>query len=206
MTPDMLPIIGSGPYIGDTFGHLLNLRNDPSHNLLFNRDWWIREWAKYGWGDSGLQIAFMHDSEHFELTECQFILSRTHISDELANRVVRHDVEVARGLNQTLHGKPPPGLDVHIEALCSKVRGPRIASATAPDCVPGIDGNREQIRLERENDRLATENERLRVELKAVNEDAARFKSAYLETLNSTCWKITAPLRALRGGKLRQKT
>jgi ubiquinone/menaquinone biosynthesis C-methylase UbiE len=184
----MLPIIGSGPYVGDTFGHLVNLRSDPSHNLLFNKDWWLKEWAKQGWEDTGLQIAFLHDSEHFELTECQYVVSRKPVSEDLARRVLRHNVQIARGLNSALYGKPPPGLDVRINRLCDSIRGPANVSGNTSVTVQAAGQAGDFERRIRDLEQAAT----------VAREEASHYREAYLDTINSTCWKATAPLRWLK--------
>ncbi|PTB30302.1 hypothetical protein C9I56_02755 [Paraburkholderia caribensis] len=181
----MLPIIGSGPYVGDTFGHLLRLRTDPSHNLLFDKQWWFNEWAKYGWQKTGLQIAFLHDSEHFELTACQYILSQGNPDSDLVERIIQRDIDVAYGLNQTIYGKPPPGLDVHIEALCNKIRGPQ--------------GSTEVERLKSDINRLNRELATAQEEVNRCREDARKDRRSYTEILESTSWRLTKPLRSLVG-------
>ncbi|KND60125.1 hypothetical protein BVER_00105c [Candidatus Burkholderia verschuerenii] len=186
----MLPILGAGPYCGDTFGHLISLRSDPTHNLLFNRDWWLREWGRQGWHDTWLQIAFLHDGQHFELTKCQYILSRSLTIGDLYKRVLRHDTQVARGLHSTLHGKPPPGLDIHLKRLSDTFVHSDAASAENPgtswhDIAKSGDGPTDVI-------------QRLQQEARAARQEAEHYKKAYVETIHSTCWKITAPLRWLK--------
>ena len=113
----MLPILEAGPYVGDRFGHLLNLRTDPTHSLLFDRIWWINQFAKFGWIDTDLQIAILHDNPHFELSDCQFVLSKEASSREVNLAAARHNHSIARMLNMALNGKPPPGFEIYLERI-----------------------------------------------------------------------------------------
>ena len=113
----MLPILESGPYVGDRFGHLLNLRTDKTHNLLFDRTWWLDQLSNTGWTDTGFKIAILHDNDHFELSDCQFTVSTAPPSLDLLRRVAARNFSVARQLSLTIYGKPAPGFDILIEKL-----------------------------------------------------------------------------------------
>lgn len=79
----MLPIIGLGPYAGDPDFIVEGLRADPTHNLLFDKDWWIEQWGRFGWNDTGLKIAFAYDTPSFELTDSQYVLARKVVPDHI---------------------------------------------------------------------------------------------------------------------------
>jgi SAM-dependent methyltransferase len=113
----MLPILESGPYKGDRFAHLLNLRTDPTHSLLFDKPWWIEQFKAFGWIDTGVNLALVHDNEHFELSDCQLIFNRQIQSSEFYQAVAAHNFQIAGMLSLALNGKPGPGLDVHIARL-----------------------------------------------------------------------------------------
>lgn len=113
----LIPMLESGPYVGDRFGHLLNLRTDPTHNLLYEREWWIDRFGENQWVDIGARIAFVHDNPHFELSACQILLGREEASAELLRKVANHNFAAAEALSLALNGKPGPGLDVHIRRL-----------------------------------------------------------------------------------------
>jgi SAM-dependent methyltransferase len=113
----MIPMLESGPYVGDRFGHLLNLRTDPTHNLLFERHWWVEQFGRQKWVDTGVRLSVVHDTEHYELSACQILLSRSDASDEFLRAVANHNFRAAEALSLALNGKPGPGLDVHIRRL-----------------------------------------------------------------------------------------
>lgn len=113
----MMPILESGPYVGDRFGHLLNLRTDPTHSLLYSRSWWLSQFQALGWADLGVQLALIHDNTWFELSECQILLSRDPADASFLQSVAVHNHDVARALSLTLNGRPQPGLDVHVSRL-----------------------------------------------------------------------------------------
>jgi SAM-dependent methyltransferase len=113
----MMPILESGPYVGDRFGHLLNLRTDPTHALLFDRPWWLRQFENLDWHDTGIKIGLTHDTEYFELSDCQIVIAKSPPSAELLQKVAIHNHSVAKALSLALNGKPGPGLDVHVARL-----------------------------------------------------------------------------------------
>lgn len=82
----MLPIIGDGPYTGDPDYHIRELQGDPTHVLLHNREWWIAEWERLGWRDHRTLILFDDDTEQFELSGCQFIISDQSIDLDIIER------------------------------------------------------------------------------------------------------------------------
>lgn len=98
----MLPIIGMGPYSGDPQLVVEGLRQDPTHNLLFDKDWWLSEWGRSGWQDTGLRIAFSDDTPNFELTDCQYVLTQAAVSNEIRERIQENNLNVARELYSDL--------------------------------------------------------------------------------------------------------
>lgn len=116
----MHPIVDSGPYVGDTFAHLLNLHKDETHNLLFNRSWWLDHWRRLGWQDTGTRLAVAYDNDGFEMTDCQYILARDTVPAEFFARAANHNLDVARKLFFTLLGKPTPDLAFRLDALKAK--------------------------------------------------------------------------------------
>ena len=117
----MMPMLEAGPYVGDRFGHLLNLRTDPTHNLLYERSWWIEQFARFGLQDTGAMISLIHDNQHFELSACQILLSPSEAGNDLLRRIALHNHKVAEALSLALNGKPGPGLDVHISRLRGEI-------------------------------------------------------------------------------------
>ena len=113
----MMPMLESGPYVGDRFGHLLNLRTDPTHHLLYERNWWLTQFEARGFRDTGVSISFIHDNAHYELSSCQLLVSREEVAPELLRAAATHNHKVAGALSLALNGKPGPGLDVHIARL-----------------------------------------------------------------------------------------
>jgi hypothetical protein len=118
----MIPMLESGPYVGDRFAHILNLRTDPTHNLLFDRPWWARQFEKNGWVDSGARISVVHDNTYYELSDCQILLAREPASAEMLRDIANHNHAAARALSLTLNGRPGPGLDVHLNRLRDSLR------------------------------------------------------------------------------------
>lgn len=113
----MMPIIESGPYVGDRFGHLLNLRSDPTHSLLYPRQWWIDQFQSTGFDAVDVNISVVHDNTHYELSDCQVVLSRNPVNEDFFRRVARHNHDAARALSLALNGRPGPGLNVHVARL-----------------------------------------------------------------------------------------
>ena len=113
----MLPILESGPYVGDRFAHMLNLRTDPTHNLLFDKQWWISQFSNLGWNDSELSLSILHDTEYYELSDCQFVLSKNEPELAVFKRAAQHNHAVAGAAWLALSGRPTRGLDVHVNRL-----------------------------------------------------------------------------------------
>jgi ubiquinone/menaquinone biosynthesis C-methylase UbiE len=113
----MLPILESGPYVGDRFAHLLNLRTDPTHSLLFDKQWWTTQFSSLGWTDSELSLSILHDNEFYELSACQFVLCKTAPESSVFKRAAQHNHAVAGASWLALNGRPTCGLDVHVNRL-----------------------------------------------------------------------------------------
>lgn len=113
----MMPMLESGPYVGDRFGHLLNLRTDPTHNLLYEREWWLTQFEGRGFRDTGVRVSFIHDNAHYELSSCQILMSRDGADPAFLRAIAQHNHKVAGALSLALNGKPGPGLDVHVARL-----------------------------------------------------------------------------------------
>jgi len=116
----LIPMLESGPYVGDRFGHLLNLRTDPTHNLLFEQKWWLEQFVKRDWVDTGVKLTVVHDNTHYELSDCQFLVAKQDlITPSLLRSAAMHNHKSAGALSLALNGRPGPGLDIHV----SKLRG-----------------------------------------------------------------------------------
>jgi SAM-dependent methyltransferase len=112
----LLPILGAGPY-QDIFGSIVGLRQDPTHNLLHRREWWLSRWASAGWSDTGLKVAHVYDNHGFEFSDCQLLLSKKPIIADLAVRVAQKNLEVARAFLLGLTRRPPPGIEVFLNEI-----------------------------------------------------------------------------------------
>ena len=113
----MMPMLESGPYVGDRFGHLLNLRTDPTHSLLYEREWWLNEFKQVGFLDTGVKVALVHDNLHFELSDCQVVVARQEVDAAFLREASARNLSVAKTLSLALNGKPGPGLEIHIARL-----------------------------------------------------------------------------------------
>ena len=113
----LMPILESGPYADDTFGSIVGLRKDITHNLLRNREWWLSEWSKLGWNDAGLRVCYIYDNHGFEFSDCQLILSRQSIKVDLAIAVANRNQLVARAFLRALTRRPLPGLEVFLNEI-----------------------------------------------------------------------------------------
>jgi SAM-dependent methyltransferase len=94
----MLPIIGMGLYKGDPVLVAEELRRDPTHNLLFDKERWLSEWARFGWVDTGLRIALSDDTPYFDLSDSQYLLLSGRVPDDIRERVEHNNFSVAREL------------------------------------------------------------------------------------------------------------
>lgn len=112
----LLPILGSGPYT-DVFGSIVGLRKDITHSLLYPRAWWVDRWAKAGWHDSGVQAGHVYDNHGFEFSECQLILTRDSLSVDVAVRLARWNLDIARAYQNALVRRPRPGLEVFLNEI-----------------------------------------------------------------------------------------
>jgi SAM-dependent methyltransferase len=72
----MMPIIGIPPYDGPLEPTLANLRRDPTHNLLRDRGWWLRNLERSDWRLVPANILLDADNSYFEFSSCQVLLSK----------------------------------------------------------------------------------------------------------------------------------
>jgi hypothetical protein len=72
----MLPIIGTYPYDYDAENARLDLKKDPTHNLLFDMGWWLDKWGSTGWKRVPISLNFRYDTENAELSSGQFCIIR----------------------------------------------------------------------------------------------------------------------------------
>lgn len=93
-----LPLVGSGPYTGDRQRTITQLRADPTHYNLYDRDEWFEKWQENGWKDTGLQIIFVNDTQSYEITGCQLFLTRAPVDSTLVRRVSDINASAARML------------------------------------------------------------------------------------------------------------
>jgi ubiquinone/menaquinone biosynthesis C-methylase UbiE len=91
----MMPIVGDGPYAGDEDYVISELRKDPTHALLHNRKWWSEEWRRLGWNELPLNVVFSTDTDQYELSRCQIILSEKHDEKVLTQRASDWNRDVA---------------------------------------------------------------------------------------------------------------
>ncbi len=68
--------------------HLLNLRSDPTHSLLYPHQWWSDQFKSVGFDTVDARIAFVHDNTFYELSDCQIILTREAV-DKTSTRALR---------------------------------------------------------------------------------------------------------------------
>jgi SAM-dependent methyltransferase len=73
----MMPIIGIPPYDGPLEPTLANLRSDPTHNLLRNREWWLRNLERDDWRLVPTNLLLDADNSYFEFSSCQILLSKS---------------------------------------------------------------------------------------------------------------------------------
>jgi ubiquinone/menaquinone biosynthesis C-methylase UbiE len=112
----LLPIMESGPYT-DVFGSIVGLRKDMTHNLLFNRQWWLKQWAGHGWNETRVRVAQVYDIHHFEFSDCQLLLSKNELDSETTRRIAQRNFDVARTFFHALTRKPAPGLEVFLNEI-----------------------------------------------------------------------------------------
>jgi SAM-dependent methyltransferase len=83
----ILPLIGIAPYDGPLEESLANLRSDPTHNLLYDRGWWLEQWWRKGWRLVPANILLEADNSFFEFSTGQMILSRNDFEPELLRSI-----------------------------------------------------------------------------------------------------------------------
>jgi ubiquinone/menaquinone biosynthesis C-methylase UbiE len=118
----LMPILNSGPYT-DVFGSIVGLRKDPTHNLLFDREWWLARFAQQGWNDTGVKIAHTYDNHSFEMTDCQLLLSKGEIDSTIVKRIATKNLDTARAFLQTLTRRPGPGLESYLNEIRDNWKG-----------------------------------------------------------------------------------
>ncbi len=92
-----LPIIGMGPYKGDPELVKAGLRHDPTHNLLFDRSWWLREFKAIGFSDLKTPCMFASESWTADMSVSQLLLAKTRPDDALLDRLAEWNAEVLEG-------------------------------------------------------------------------------------------------------------
>lgn len=68
-----LPMIGMGPYVGERDVVIQQLKKDPTHNLLFEKSWWVDNFRDIGFEEFGGRIYFAHEAE-IDLSDSQLVL------------------------------------------------------------------------------------------------------------------------------------
>jgi SAM-dependent methyltransferase len=111
----LMPIVGRGPYVGAAA--IDGLRKDPTHNLLRTFDEWLYAWATHGWHDSGLVILIRNDTESFELSSCQYLLTRTSVPADVVARVRESNIDAARMLFMDAKTRADEHPSIPIDAL-----------------------------------------------------------------------------------------
>lgn len=115
----LLPILGSPSY-WDTFGAIVQLKRDPTHRLLFDRQWWTKRWALAGWHDSGLRVTHVHDNAVFEMSECQLLMTRDQLPVSAIEAIAMKNFATAAAYNRALNCQPPPGLETYLSEICAR--------------------------------------------------------------------------------------
>ncbi len=93
----MMPLIGIPPYDGPLEPTLANLRTDPTHNLLHDREWWLRKLERRDWHVVPANILLDADNSYFEFSSCQILLSKIDPDRELLRRAgLQPDILQAR--------------------------------------------------------------------------------------------------------------
>jgi SAM-dependent methyltransferase len=83
----MLPVIGLGPYVGSRETVVAGLQKDPTHNLLEDEEWWLKQFAAVGLQDSGHAIYLRHERNTFDLSHSQFLVAGGPLDLGLAKRL-----------------------------------------------------------------------------------------------------------------------
>jgi SAM-dependent methyltransferase len=89
-----LPMIGMGPYLGEEQDVRERLRKDPTHNLLYNKSWWLGEFRKIGFEELHVYAHFQHESWAIDMGHSQLLLSDRPAASELLHRLREWNVAV----------------------------------------------------------------------------------------------------------------
>jgi len=68
-----LPIIGLGPYIGQRDIVIEKLKKDPTHNLLFEKSWWVDHFGSIGFEEFSAHVIFSGEDQT-DLSDSQLLL------------------------------------------------------------------------------------------------------------------------------------
>jgi SAM-dependent methyltransferase len=93
----MLPMIGHGNYVGERTAVVKALMKDPSHTLIEDRNWWLRQFDKIGFGDTASYIFFENDP-NADLGDSQIIVSRVSENTDLLRKARSWNIEVLQRL------------------------------------------------------------------------------------------------------------
>jgi SAM-dependent methyltransferase len=115
----LLPIVGRGPY-GDP-ASVEGLKKDPTHNLVWTLEEWLAAWARTGWQDSGAVVLIRNDTDSFELSSCQYVLSREGIPRRVLERVRESNIDVARTLFLDSRRRQTTYSEIPLDALSTKI-------------------------------------------------------------------------------------
>lgn len=106
----LLPIIGLGPYAGERDDVISALKKDPTHSLLEDREWWLREFNKIGFSDLNTSLTFFNETNGIDLGESQLLLIRDTPDPEMQRRLrTWNSCVLNKSLAETirLKSKPP---------------------------------------------------------------------------------------------------
>jgi len=99
------PIVGTYPYDYDEELVIVNLKKDPTHNILQAMDWWTAAWRARGWRKLDALLLFGHDTGNAELSSGQMILCKSADESALTARAFKWNQLVHRHLLFDLEGE-----------------------------------------------------------------------------------------------------
>lgn len=89
----MLPIVGTYPYSGEKYSVIENLSKDKTHFQLHTKEEWKTFFLNYGWKLANVFVPILNDTENYDLTMCQLVLSKTNIKSNYIDNIYNRQNE-----------------------------------------------------------------------------------------------------------------